>query len=75
MGAVQHDGKYRCRTGKHDDRRRLTTLRCPPPRRAADLRRRSIRAPILHGGRELTLDVAENGNGYAAACEIGVSSG
>jgi len=35
MGAVQHDGKYRCRT----------------------------------------LDVAENGNGYAAACEIGVSSG
>ena len=28
----------------------------------------------LHGGRDLTLDVAEDGNGYAAACEIGVSS-
>ena len=43
---------------------------------AASRRTRNARDGLyLRGGRDLTLDVAENGNGYAATCEIGVSSG
>jgi protocatechuate 3,4-dioxygenase beta subunit len=42
---------------------------------AAARRTRNARDGLYrHGGRDLTLDVAEDGNGYAAAYEIGVSS-
>lgn len=45
-------------------------------RGAASRRTRNARDGLyLQGGRDLTLDVAEDGNGYAARYEIGVSSG